>query len=292
MSGGAAEPINYNTTDVVDGGTADNAVTEQFIDHDFVVNRKPTEYDVQMYKDAISKSQFINNLWMDMAVTKFWRGSSTGYEIIHDVIYFCRFPFLWLIAMSLMVYFPIILISTNWPSGIQCMENRHGWTIILASEAIVIYLFTMIGLYKWTPSEDTQQPSTQSSWFLYLMLSSYSTRHKWVVIFGHFANVICKGFLITATAFSLIYADPELEEILIKGVEMIFLMEVPHVLGYMSKESMVKVLVSAYEQKGARIENYDTWQRQNKWLVRINNLIESAAVGWSILLPLTILFCM
>jgi len=292
MSGGSGKATDYNTIGEANGGTADNTMTKQFIDQDFVVNKKPTQLEVQMYKDAISKSQFENDIWMDIAVTKFWIGSSKGYKTCHDVARFCRFPFLCLIAMSLMVYFPALLIKHNWPSSIECMEQRHGWTVILASEAVIIYLFSRIGIYQWIPGDDNEKSHNVGSWFLYLMLSSYSTRHKWVVILGHFTNVVCRGFLITGTAFALVYADPQLEEILIKGVEMLFLMEVPNVLGFMSKERIVGVLVNTYEQKGIRVVNYDTWQRQNKWLVRINNLIESAALVWSILLPLTILFCM
>jgi len=292
MSGGSGKATEYNTISEANGGTADNTMTKHFIDLDFVVNKKPTQLEVQMYKDAISKSQFINDIWMDIAVTKFWIGSSTGYKTCHDVARFCRFPFLWLIAMSLMVYFPVLLIINNWPSRIECFEQRHEWTVILAGEAVIVYLFSGIGIYQWIPGDDNEKSHNVGDMFLYLMLSSHSTRHKWVVILGHFANVVCRGFLITATAFSLVYADPHLEEILIKGVEMLFLMEVPNVLGFMSKERMVGVLVSAYEQKGTRVANYDTWQRQNKWLVRINNLIESGALLWSILLPLTILFCM
>jgi len=290
MLGGSAEPISYNTTGEADGGGGEIKMTEHFINHDFVVNKKPTEDELQIYKDAISKSQFINNLWMDMAVTKFWSRSSGN--TCGDVIRFCRFPFLWLLAMALMLYFPIVLINDYWPSSIECMSHRHGWTVILASEAIIIYLFSITGFNKWTLSDESQQVRNQSTWCLYIMLSSHSTRHKWVVIFGHLANVVCRGFLITATAFSLIYSDPELEEILIRGVEMHFLMEVPNVMRFMSKERMVNVLVSGYEQNGVKVVNYDTWQRQHKWLILVNGFIESAALLWSIALPIIILFCM
>jgi len=291
MSVGSAKATKYNTIDEANGGDADIVKTEHFIDHDFVVNKKPTLLEVQIYRDAISKSQFENDIWMDIAVTKFWTGSSTGYETCHDVVRFCRFPFLFLIAMSLMVYFPVLLITENWPSGIECFEQRHGWTVILAFEAVIIYLFSTIRTYQWIPGDDSEKSRNVGTWFLYLMLSSHSTKHKWVVIIGHFSNVLCKGFLITGTAFALIYADPLIEQILIKGVEMLFLMEVPNVLGFLSRERIVRDLVNAYEQKGTKVANYDIWKRQNKWLVRINNVLESAALAWSILLPLTILFC-
>lgn len=293
MSGGTAEPIKYNTTGDVERGTTDLAMTEQFIDHDFVVDRKPTQEEVQIYKESLESVQFRNTLWMDMAVTKFWNrtdASTCGY--LRDLVRGSRFPFLWLLAMSLMVYFPIILINKYWPSGVECLRDRHAWTIIFASEAVIIYLCSMTGFNKWTLSDESKQVRNQSTWLLYLMLSSYSTRHKWVIILGHIADVVCRGFLIPATAWSLIYNDPELEQILIKGVEMHFLMEIPHVLRYMSEDRMVDLLVSTYERKGARVANYDTWQQQNKCLIGVTRIIESGALLWSVILPILILFCM
>merc|ERR1719193_1516601 len=184
-----------------------------------------------------------------------------------------------------MVYFPTILINMYWPSGLQCMTFQHDWTIIWACEAVIIYLFSMTGFNRWTMSDESKEVRNQGTYFLYLMLSSYSTRHKWVLILGHIADVLCRGFLIPATAWSLMYNDPELEQILIKGVEMHFLMEVPHVLKYMSEERLVDLLVSTYEQKGARVANFDNWQQQNIWLNRFITIIEGGALIWSVVLP-------
>jgi len=287
MSGGSAEPTYYNTTADVDRAASDFKTTNQFVVNDFVVGKKPTEDEVQIYKDVLLTSEFSNTLWMDMAVTKWWSGSG-----IRNFIRFARFPFLFLLAMSLMVYFPSLLINDYWPSGIQCMRNSHGWKTILACEAVIVYLFSITGFNRWALSDDSQHERNQGTWSLYIMLSSYTTRHRRVIILGYIADILCRGFLITATAWGLMYSDPELEEILVLGVEMNFLMEVPHVMRFMSEERMVTMLVSAYEEKGVRYPNFDAWQKQNKWLVRLISLLESAALIWSVVLPVGILFCM
>jgi len=289
MSKDLVEPTNYETTAEVDGAASEFAMTKGFIAHDFVVDKKPTQDEVQKYRDVLSTSQFSNTLWMDMAVTKWWSGSKYSFR---SWLRFLRFPFLWVLAMSLMVYFPTLLIEEYWPTGIQCLTNQHGWTTILASEAVIIYLFSMTGYTNWTMSDDKHQERSHGTWSLYIMLSSHTTRHCNVVILGYIADILCRGFLITATAWSLIYNDPELEEILIRGVEMDFLMEIPHVLRFMSEERLETMLVSAYAEKGAKFPNYEAWKEKNKWLVRFINVLQGAAVVWSVLLPLGMLLCM
>jgi len=292
MTADTVEPTNYNTTGQVYDGAEVN-MGAMLIDHNFAVDRKPTEKEVQMYKEALYELEFRDTLWMNMAVSKFWNGfSSTGIAQCSDIFNFCRFPFLWLLAMSLMVYFPLVLIIEYWPTGIQCLQQRHSNTIVLASEAIIIYLFSMTGFNRWTMSDDDKELRNKSTRLLFVMLSSHSTRHKWVIILGHITTILCSAFLIPATAWSLIYNDPELENILIRGVEMHFLMEVPHVLGFISEERMVHTLVTEYGKKGAKVANYVTWEKQNKWLVRIIMLLEYAAMIWSVFLPIAIGLCM
>jgi len=213
-------------------------------------------------------------------------------QYVRNFFNFIRYPFLWLLAMSLMVYFPALLIHNYWPSDVQCLERSHPWTIICASEAVIIYLFSITGFNHWTTSDDDKEMQNNSTRLLFLMLSSYSTRHKWVIILGHITSIICRAFLIPATAWSLIYNDPELEEILIRGVEMSFLMEIPHVLRFMSEEQVVQTLVTAYEIKGAKVANYETWEKQCRWLVQTIRFLQWTGMIWSFLLPLGILLCM